>query len=307
MRVANDSIWRYLADTMVHLPMPLFAFLAGYVYAISDIPKGKYTDFFVKKIYRLGVPLLFASTAFWVISLITGTGFAVPFSMAYKVYLFPYAHYWYLQASLLIFLVVAVWDKVDVLKHKASFFWCFVLTLILYGFAHPLPVNIFSISGMIYLFPSFLLGVWIKRYDFQVSIFAKYLVLILCISLLVFSWLGFAGEWGALPFTLEKEGIFSLFIGVSACLSFYWFQPANKLMAFIGQYSYSIYLYHVFFTSPTRMIINKTGLDVPSFLLFAISLMLGVLGPIAAEYLIIRRFTILKFLCLGEREKKKLS
>ena len=72
-----------------------------------------------------------------------------------------------------------------------------------------------------------------------------------------------------------------------------------KPLAWIGSYSYSIYLFHVFFTAGTRIILHKLNVyDVE--IIFSIALATGLLLPILTEKILEKNyFTNLVFLGKG--------
>ena len=70
----------------------------------------------------------------------------------------------------------------------------------------------------------------------------------------------------------------------------------------VGFFSYSIYLFHVFFTASSRILFNKINVD-NIYLVFVFSFSSGLLGPIIAEMFFSKnRYSSLWF--LGKKVKK---
>ena len=90
-----------------------------------------------------------------------------------------------------------------------------------------------------------------------------------------------------------------LIVGVAACLGFLSFGWKSVPLAFIGKFSYSIYIYHVFFTAGCRIVLLKLGIESLTPLIL-ISLLGGLFGPIITE-LLINKNSYGKTLLLGKR------
>jgi uncharacterized membrane protein len=96
LRVADDSVWRMMTDLFVHLRMPLFSFISGYV--LMPVPTGTDTlgPALLKKLRRLGLPLVTVSILFWIATRLIGPQDGIPFT---NVFWLPYKHFWFLQAT----------------------------------------------------------------------------------------------------------------------------------------------------------------------------------------------------------------
>src|SRR3569833_297723 len=58
LHVSEDSPYRYFANLFMHLRMPLFTFLSGFVYAYRPVIRGQVRAFAAKKLLRLLLPLI---------------------------------------------------------------------------------------------------------------------------------------------------------------------------------------------------------------------------------------------------------
>ena len=77
-----------------------------------------------------------------------------------------------------------------------------------------------------------------------------------------------------------------------------------NVFARIGLFSYTIYLYHVFFTAATRIALKKIGIvDINS--VFILSLIAGVFLPIIVEK-VFNKNDITRLLFLGKSKVRRL-
>ena len=97
-----------------------------------------------------------------------------------------------------------------------------------------------------------------------------------------------------------KQSIDGLVIGVLFCVGVLSIKGENNILAIIGAYSYSIYLFHVFFTAGSRIILYKMGINDVS-VLFLVSIFLGVLLPIMAE-IVLNGTNTTRILFMGKKK-----
>jgi peptidoglycan/LPS O-acetylase OafA/YrhL len=69
----------------------------------------------------------------------------------------------------------------------------------------------------------------------------------------------------------------------------------NTLLSRIGDYSFAIYLFHVFFTSAVRMVLHALKFDT-HLLVLLMSVPAGLLGPAVLQMLISRSSTVSTYL-----------
>jgi hypothetical protein len=150
----------------------------------------------------------------------------------------------------------------------------------------------FSLFGANYLFPFFLFGLGCSRFRI-----AKIDFLPIYIAVLVgTSSYAIAGILGYVART-DRVSIIALLLGVSACFSLLLSGWKNRTLAFIGFYSYTIYLFHVFFTASTRMFLYSMNLKNITALVI-VATVAGVVGPILVE-MIADRFALTRTPLLG--------
>lgn len=305
MRVEDDSFLRHLYFTFQYLRMPLFTVISGWVYALMPANKLNLSDFFVKKVRRIILPLIFVSATYYTLqSIIPGTNYSYEMKDIWKIIIYPYTFYWFLHSLFLVFIAVSFIDAYNL----ASTFkkWLVVVTIaftLLFFRDSLIPEsipNFLGFKGAFYLFPFFLIGVGIKRFDnfFKNPIFIWIMAVIL-VSGLVFQQLVWYNVFDYDYSSYDGIGLLIGISGVFICLninfSFRW-------LVWIGGFAYSIYLFHSFGTSGGRILLNRAGIHSQT-IVFLFSLVLGIFVPIVLEYFF-KRFGITRILFLGRPFKK---
>jgi len=269
----SDGLYRELNDVFLFIRMPLFTFLSGFIYAFRPYESNakKYIN---GKAKRLLIPMLTVGTAFAITQyLVPGSNESI--SSWYTLHIIPVAHFWFIESIFLIFILMIPLEKYGVLSHKLSFLFVFILSALL--FISNINIQYFSLSGFIYLLPFFLLGLAVKR--FNLLLFLNIKILSVASTLLVFLLISIFTGFIEVD---SKRSLLSLFIGGVSCYLLLGVKFESKFLAKIGLFSYSIYLYHVFFTAGSRIIFLKLGISDIN-LLFILSLSTGVIGPIFIE------------------------
>ncbi|MCB9980231.1 MAG: acyltransferase, partial [Rhodospirillales bacterium] len=268
------------------------------IYAFYSVPREDFLLFYRKKLRRLGLPLLSVSFLFLAVSNLIGTSFAKPWDKFYEIYLYGYAHFWYLQSSLLIFLIVLGLDYVRLLRSRAHWWGVFILSLILLQIKPEISPNIFGVNGLFYLLPFFLIGIFLKR--FEVDLPRKILGIGLFLSagaggLLIMNWYKVLD----VPFSLDREKIPMILVSCILCIVLFGMRMKHRYLSVIGGYSYAIYLYH-FAQSGIRIGLETLHLVPPPILLFPICLIAGLVIPVGIQSLL-ERVPLLAFLFLGKK------
>jgi fucose 4-O-acetylase-like acetyltransferase len=302
MRVDDDSLARFLNDLFIYLRMPMFAFISGYIYGQFSMDKEKYFNFYVGKIRRLGIPMITVTTLFLIGAHIVDNEYALPFAEMYKAYLFSYAHFWYLQASLIIFLIVLILDYFNFLNSKGKAITIFAFFSCLSILADNIS-DFFSLNGAIYILPYFLLGLYLKRFN---QSFSKTQILTIstltAIQLLIVTLVSLKINIDFLEFNIDKHSVFGITTSVLCCLFVYVIKTKSSILEKIGYYSFAIYLYHVFFTSGWRMIGDRIELN--DLVMFVSSLIFGLMMPIFLQK-IAKKIDLLNLIFLGEKLRKQ--
>jgi peptidoglycan/LPS O-acetylase OafA/YrhL len=280
LHVPDDSPWREFTNLVVHLRMPLFTFLSGFVYALRPIRPGQGWNFSGKKLRRLGVPLIVASTVLY--GLHTAMHHPVPpLSRLWTIYLFPYWHLWFVQALLIVFALLVVLESTGALSTFTRFAVVLALAVALY-FAAPFQArNVFSVYSATYLLPFFLCGLGAHRFRGLVQTRPALIATVLCLVLAQG-----AHSYVVLTRTLvpiepvDQRSALNLVIGVAAGLCALQLLPRMRVMERIGGSSYTIYLYHPLFVAAVLFFAGG-HVTTARGLTFLLAATAGIAGPMA--------------------------
>ena len=279
---------RVFADLLIDLRMPLFAFIAGYVYGLRPIRPGEYGSFVTGKFKRLAIPGSIAILVFALVATASGRdSFAVQAGDLWRLFLFPYAHYWFLQAILLIFLVHGIIELLTGNRRTALLLGLACMTFLL----PRIPTNFFSVNSAVQLLPFYLLGLVFLRHRGQIMRHRRTLIVI-CLAAIA------AGTiWNLCQLSLEGElsqdrrDLQSLAVGLGACLLAVLMLPRIAALSWIGPASFTIYLYHVLGTASAREVLHGLGLtSVP--LNYVLGIVGGILLPVGLHVIISQSETL---------------
>lgn len=214
----------------------------------------------------------------------------------------PYDVYWYLFSLFLIFVVISVLDTRQFFKKFegwASVLLCaFAFLFVSENFLDPVP-NIFSFKGAAYLFPFFLIGIGIHRFkNILLHRHTTLPVLMVFIASITIQQI----VWFENLSMQEKHSLLGMVVGISGVLLLFRLRVKNNLLIWIGSYAYGIYLFHVFFTGGSRIILTRVGISHQATVLI-IGVLIAVLASIVIEILI-SRSPSLRFYLLGLRKKE---
>ncbi len=288
----KEGVLKDVNALLFYIRMPIFTFLSGFVYAWRPFAFG-WKTFVAGKIRRLIIPMLFVGTLFALVQIVTpGTNSRI--TDWRFLHLLPVAHYWFIESLFLLFLLLIPLEHFRVLHNRKSFALLFVIAAILYVTNSGTPW--LSIAGTIYLFPYFLAGLYCSRFPMQFKN-QKALGYLLLTALLLFL-LFYAQQYGG-----QRRSLNALIIGTTFCIALYFIKVKSPFLASIGIYSYSIYLFHVFFTAASRIFFRKIGMT-NIWWLFILGLVFGLIGPILLEQ-IASKYNLSRILLLGKRPIKK--
>ena len=294
MHMDEDTFYRNLVDLFAPLRMPLFTFLSGFVYAYFPVMTGRVASFATKKLRRVGLPLLTVSTIYYLLTFVAGdVNGKVPLSEAWRVYVFPYVHLWFLQAIVLIFAALVVLERVGALatfrRFAATLVCAMAAGATIGGLAYE---SLFSYENAIYLLPFFLLGLGANRFR---EVLVQPAVAWVCTLAFVIA-AAFHVNW-VLQVGAVTPTLIVLVIGFSGVMALTYFTPRWRPLERLGAYSFAIYLFHPFAVAPSRKILQ--ALDADPVIVFGCGLVVGVLAPIVVEHLA-RRVPIGRLLLLGQ-------
>jgi peptidoglycan/LPS O-acetylase OafA/YrhL len=294
LRLPMSSGWHYAMMSIEFIRMPLFTALSGYLYAGNRVSRVAFGRFWVKKARRLGVPLVCVTAVMWVLLARTD---AEPIGAA-RAFLFSFGHLWYVQALILLFVAVSVCDAV----FRPG---CAVLTLaglaaIMVDQSGWTVTSCFSLDGAFYLAPYFLFGMilrenpaWLRDRSFGWMALGIVAIVLSCQQL------GLA----ALMVPVTALQLPAALAGMAAVVFLLQRFPRSRLLAGIGTYSYTIYLWHVTAGAAARTVLVKAGVaGVPVLFppIFAASIALPVV-----LYHIARRVPLFSVAVTGEPRRAR--
>ena len=302
LHVDDDSFYRFFANLFKYVRMPLFAFLSGFVYAYRPVLPHHIREFARRKAFRLVVPMLVVSTLYFIATSV-GPHEAngnLPLEQWWRIYVFPYVHYWFLQAIILIFAAIALLDAYRLLATPARFATALLATMVVYLFLDMERADIapFSYLGALSLAPFFLLGLGANR--FKSTLLGPRVIWTCGVVFLAAMVLhAFALSQGG---TIAAHGtMLGLLIGATSALALLGLFPSLKPLERIGAYSFAIFLFHPFFVAATRSIHKLLGLESID-LAFFVCLLAGVIGPVVLQRML-GGVPIAGSLLFGERPK----
>jgi peptidoglycan/LPS O-acetylase OafA/YrhL len=291
MHISTHDNWRLFTELFIHLRMPLFSFLSGYVFTAFVADRAALGAAIAKKLRRLGIPLVVVSTLFYLCFGLVYGHFSVPL---WQIYVLPYEHFWYLQATILMMVGLLVGCYLAGTNARLLLTGLFPIACLVFVAAPLLEPNVFAINSVFYLLPFFLLGqllrVWSADRRIR-AIPARRIPLAILFGLVVTVLFGLdvAQLAGLNQLDFERQSALGLLFSVSTCLALYFSQLEWQPLAFVGGYSYTIYLFHVFFTAGLRKILDVVSPGLPAGLYFAAALLAGMLLPILLHQVLIRR------------------
>lgn len=265
-----------------YVRMPVFAFIAGFVYAMKPVAAGAYGEFARRKFMRLFIPTVIATTVTYVLLLFgsSGHGVTVPLREAWRIYVYPTYQFWFIQALLLVFALTLLLEALRALSTFARYALVFLAAACLYLFLPDPETSLFSLPQAEYLLPFFLLGLAANRFQSRVLttpiVIASLVLLLGGISIQATTMLHDSS------YKPDRSTLLCLAMGLSAGLCAIRWMPPLTLLRHLGTYSFVIYLYHYVFIHVFAhfcKMANYRGV-VPLALLLTV---VGVVGPIVFQ------------------------
>lgn len=264
-------------DHLALIRMPMFAFVAGFVYALRPPVLASFRGFVQGKLRRLYLPATIAILAFAVASQISHTRFAVPLSDYPVLLVLPYAHYWFFQA---LFLILVGYGLLDAATGQRVHLVVLAVAILVCPVIPFISPAILSINGAVYLLPFFLVGVCAFRCSGWLSE-RRTMVGILSLAVLAIAFLSVFFGYDEVLIHGSRTNTLA---GIAACLLLLGVLRQPSPLILIGPYSFMIYLYHVFFTAGARMALVSSGVSsVPT--LYLLGLFAGLAGPVMLQHL----------------------
>jgi glucan biosynthesis protein C len=302
LRVSDDSVMRYLYESLVYVRMPLFTAISGFVYAMRPLSTSSSLGYFFQgKFRRIALPMLVVSTLFFISqALVPNTNNPPVWGNILHIYFFGYAHYWFLQAILCIFVLIALLEKSGFLLSLKHFSLVSVLAIIGALNYESFP-ELFSMDRAAHLLPFFLLGMGAFRFrDIIMTRSRQWMVGAVLLAMVV---LDQAYLLGRLTLTDSELQVLGLIMGLTAIYTIVAQRRYFFPLAWLGSHSFEIYLFHVFGTAGARMLLNKLHVD-SILLMFVISMACGLFLPVVLKKAV-SRMHLVKLALFGIEPPKR--
>ncbi|WP_062292704.1 acyltransferase family protein [Demequina phytophila] len=298
----GEADWlEWYGDTFIYIRMPLFAFLSGVVYAWRPLTDAaKYGTYMGKKVRRLLIPYVIFVPLIGLAQVLLGFGTPPPDAI-YNWFLYSLPPYWFLLATFWVYAVVALADSYKLLDTKLK-------VGILFGalLAVNLIFNMQDASGFlqftsaVYLGLFFVAGLAATRFGWKnIGLTGAWITAGLTVVLFVYTQFAVLGVWEAAE--NQRQDPFGILLGISFPLAFIAFGFKNDFLAWVGGYSYGIFLLHPFAVAATAGVLKAIGINplIPSLILMTAA---GLFGSILGVILL-RKVSVGRIM-LGERGKK---
>ncbi|WP_169336744.1 acyltransferase family protein [Woodsholea maritima] len=281
LRLADDHIFNQFNAVFMPLRMPLFAMLAGFVYAWRPARPQGLGSFVSSKARRLALPFAFAATLFAGASTVLGGAFGMPLTQFWTIYVFGYAQFWFIQALLVLFLIAAIIDTQSKAFNSVLMLGVWVMACAFYATGVLEEVNFLSLGRALYLAPYFFGGILIWRLRQHLSHRVIFTAAIVA-SLL---WAIHISQILHDPlFEAVRRGPFALGLGLIGAGALLGLRGSVPVMSTLGRYSFAIYLYHWFAIQGVIFVYDFTGRP-GDYAALAIGLSAGLFAPILAQIL----------------------
>ena len=298
LRVEDDSVYRYGYFSCMYLRMPLFTVIAGFVYATRPVSFRTADRFLKGKARRLLVP--FATVAALqfavqqaVAQVTPGVNGAGSWAEFWRVYVFGYDQFWFLQALFADFLIVIALEGLGLMAEIGGWAACLAGAALAARYL-PKP-ELFSLWGALYLLPFFLLGCGLRRFEDRLA--TRTVAVATAAAFAVLFALQQVVWWERLPADVEPTSWLGLSVGVTGTALLVHFRRSFVPLAALGAGSFAIYLFHVFGAAGSRIALSRIGVvDRPTLLVAGLAAGLGL--PILAER-VLRRSRLLRTTLLG--------
>ena len=300
MELPRDHALHLLNATFVDMRMPLFSFLSGLVFVSMAHSPRPPQAMIAAKMRRLLLPMLTVGALFWLARDLAGQA-QQPLA---SIVVLPFAHFWFLQAT---FLIMAVFILFCAVRPG----YAVQIALGLMGLSAALwlagprpPINLFSVINAFYLMPFFMLGYvcahgGVRDHMRRNRAALRPLAGMVLAGLVL---IGAAVSTGAINAPPPMRRALGLAVGISFCLALLAFAPRHAAFARLAHYSYTIYLFHVFFTAGMIMALNRIAPGLPATAVWLASLGAGLLGPVLLHGILLRG-RVLSLIFLGVRRR----
>ena len=270
LKLPPSSDWHYAMASFDLIRMPLFTILSGFLYGQRRTQLHDLGIFALKKLRRLGLPLL-------VLTVLTVAGRHWVYGERLDLItalIHSYEQFWFLQALLVIFALVALVDSVWM--PSAGVILILALGAAFESSRHSELTTLFSIGSALYLLPYFLFGLLLSQSpEILNNRHAGWLAIVVATATV---WIHQLSLLGYLP-EITRNSLAGLGCGIAFCILMLRFLPRIQMLHAVARYSYSIYLWHVAFAAAGRLALIAIDIGA-TWVLFLGSVAVGLVGPI---------------------------
>lgn len=270
LRLPLTSVWHYAVGSLTPFRMPVFAVLSGYLYACRRVDQSSLMPLWRKRLCRIGIPLITGTIALYLLRhLIRNEEIPLLYALTHS-----YQHFWFLQATILIFALVTLWDAFCAPSAGAVVIACVATAVI--ADTHVVTSLFFSIDGAVYLLPFFLFGMIVRECPSLLSDRLSGLIALALISLVLAY--QHCASIGLMPL-LSRGDIIATIGGLAAALTLLRVVPVIGPLHRLGAYSYTIYLWHAIAWSAVRTLLAHLAVFNTGFM-FVCCCTAGVMLPL---------------------------
>lgn len=289
LKVDEDSWYYYLFYVFKYVRMPLFTVISGYVYAIKPISSTySSSNFIVRKVNRLLIPFVIAASLFFALQvMVPGTNSDLGWEDFPNILTSKYAHFWFVQGIFFVFILILVFERLNWLSSLRAWSSVVAIVSIIFLFLN-LQTEFLSLTSWPFLLLFFLWGLGLKRFTSfkgDSTFIKRSMIAIFCFSFLFQQYIYFSQNQHILSEFGQLDLLLTFLVGLSSSFLLLNINFKNFRLIKIGNYSYEIYLYHVFGTAGCRIILHKLGItdNFPNLILGVIA---GVSFPIVFRWLV---------------------
>ncbi len=290
----------WYAESLVPLRMPLFAFLAGVVYAWRPLDDRRaYGAFIGKKVQRLLVPYVIFVPIVAVAHIALGFGNQPP-ADEWRWFVYSWGPYWFLLATFWVYAAVALIDSFGLLARFRNVAILFAgLLAVAMSVDLQLVVDPLQLASAVYLGLFFTAGLAATRFGWRDMGRAHALGAAgVTIALLLHTQLVYFGAWSIAP--NPRQDILGISLGIAFPMAFIGLGLKSSALAWIGNYSSGIFLLHPLTMAAARGVLHVLGVDSVLLDVVATSAA-GLVGSVAC--IVVMRRAAIGRIALGERTK----